>query len=536
SSMLKGATVLGVAAVISKLLGTLQKIPLQNIAGDTTFGIYSAVYPFYILILFLATAGFPVAVAKFVAERAAAGNMRAAAKVLAVSTVMLSILGAVFFCLMYFGAGMISFAIGSAQTKSALQSVSFALLFVPALSALRGYFQGLQDMMPTAVSQVAEQFIRVATMLVLLFALASMRASDGAIAAGATFGSVTGALAGLLVMLLYWKKAKREYATLAAVLRNHTEKAESWRELAGKLLAFALPVCLGSIVVPILNIVDTFTMPHLLKQSGFTENEAMFRLGLYNRGLTVVQLVSMLVISVSVAIVPAVAQAKAERDRELLRVRVELPVRLTWLFGLAASLGIAVLALPINVMLYQDGAGTSAMAIMAFTGVFSALNITTGSVLQGLGKVHIPAVHLLSAAVLKLVLNLALLPKWGIIGGALATVLAFALAAFLNMAALQKITGMRFSFSAYWLKPGLTVMSMVAAVAAVRFALHSWLPLAVHSERMVETVIALIGVGAGVAVFFPVAFAAGAISGQDLQAAPALRAKLAPLFRRLERG
>lgn len=89
SALLGGAAVLGAAAIFSKLLGTLQKIPLQNVAGDEAFGIYNAVFPFYTFLLFLSTAGFPVAVSKFVSEHAASGRDEEARRVLAVASVLM---------------------------------------------------------------------------------------------------------------------------------------------------------------------------------------------------------------------------------------------------------------------------------------------------------------------------------------------------------------------------------------------------------------------------------------------------------------
>ena len=169
----KGAAWLGAAAVISKLLGTLQKIPLQNVAGDEAYGIYTAVYPFYILILFLATAGFPIAVSSFVTEARVRGNAAAASQVLKVAIILLMISGVAGFALLFFGAHVIAGWIGNKETVPAIQSVSFALLFVPVMAALRGYFQGNQDMIPTAVSQVVEQFIRVGTMIFVLILLTS---------------------------------------------------------------------------------------------------------------------------------------------------------------------------------------------------------------------------------------------------------------------------------------------------------------------------------------------------------------------------
>src|SRR5690554_5803924 len=134
STLVNGAAILGIAAMISKLLGTLQKIPMQNIGGDEAFGIYNAVFPFYTLILFLATAGFPIAVSKFVSEYTAQGNTFEARRVLRVSSVILSITGVIFFGILFFGSGLIAQLIDNSKTELAIQSVSLALLFVPVMA------------------------------------------------------------------------------------------------------------------------------------------------------------------------------------------------------------------------------------------------------------------------------------------------------------------------------------------------------------------------------------------------------------------
>jgi O-antigen/teichoic acid export membrane protein len=210
SKLVKGAVVLAAAAVISKLLGTLQKIPLQNIAGDAVFGIYNTVYPLYIVILILATAGVPIAVSKFVSEKVAQGDSAGALHVLYLALILLSGNGVLFFFILFYGADWIASLLGNRHIAASIQGISFALLVMPILAALRGYFQGLQEMMPTAVSQVAEQLIRVATMVLLLFYFIRLGAEDSVIAAGALFGSVTGAAAGAGVMVYYWRRHRRQ--------------------------------------------------------------------------------------------------------------------------------------------------------------------------------------------------------------------------------------------------------------------------------------------------------------------------------------
>ncbi|MED4957959.1 oligosaccharide flippase family protein, partial [Paenibacillus macerans] len=113
SKLLKGAAILSLAAILTKLLGTLQKIPLQNIGGDGVFGIYNTVYPFYTLLITLTTSGFQAAVSKFVAERHAVGNVPEQREVLRLAAAMMMVFGAAGAILLYFGAPLLARLIGS---------------------------------------------------------------------------------------------------------------------------------------------------------------------------------------------------------------------------------------------------------------------------------------------------------------------------------------------------------------------------------------------------------------------------------------
>ncbi len=550
STLLKGTFILGLAAVISKLLGSLQKIPLQNIAGDGVYGIYNLVYPLYVLILLLATAGFPIAVAKFVSEHAAKGDHAETRRVLHICSFLLLITGVAAFAVLFFGAEQIALLIGNRQTQPAIQSVSFALLFVPFMASIRGYFQGYQDMIPTGVSQVVEQIVRVVTMIWLLLVLTGLEYPDSWIAAGATFGSVTGALAGLLVMIYFWYKDRKKYRQREK-LHLHTEvqseiqpasrvspldpQQQSKWKLIRQFTFFALPVCLGSIVLPILNLVDTVTMPRLLEALGWSESGALGQFGVYSRGAPLIQLVALLAVSLSVALVPALAEAKTRNQWNLIKHRSELAVRMTWLVGLAASVGMAVVAVPLNIMFFKDDTGSLTMAILAFTALFSTLNIVSGSLLQGVGAVLVPAGNLLVAAAVKVSLNLVLMPVWGIEGAAVSAVIAFGAASLLNMVALRKHTGASFLMGKYIFRPGMAILLMVLSLYGLIYG-SGWLLSVLSmdlSYRLTHTFIALIAVSGGALVFAGALFRMGAITQQDIEQVPSLSGRLLPMLKKL---
>ncbi|AJS60739.1 putative polysaccharide biosynthesis protein [Paenibacillus sp. IHBB 10380] len=533
--ILHGAFILSTAAILSKLIGTLQKIPLQNMGGDEVFGIYNTVYPFYSLIITLAIAGFPVAISKFVAEDMANGNESGGRRIISLSSFVLSILGIILGVSTYVGAPLIGLWIDNSQVVPAIRYVSWALLFVPIMSALRGYFQGLQNMIPTAVSQIVEQSVRVAVMILFLLYLTSRQASSEQIAAGALFGSVAGGAAGLLVMLLYWRNHRRDKIVEGISGKGASSASlESTWSLLKRLLVYAIPVCLGSLAVPLISLVDTFTVPRLLKASGVGEAGAMIQFGIYNRGIPLVQLASMMATSLAVLFIPALAEARIRGDQRLVQSQCRLSLRWFWMLGLAASVGLAVLAEPINVMLYQDAAGTDTMRWIAFTAAGSTVSLISAALLQGIGSVKEPAVHLLAAAVAKMLLNLLLVPHFGITGAAMAGVAAHFLAAALNVALLAHRTGLRPSAGTTVFKPVVIIAGLALAAGSAQWATGAaLLTLGLQGARMVATVGSFTGVVAGATAFLILAVLTKLLSEEELRMLPKIGNALALLLKKL---
>ncbi|MFS8579149.1 MAG: polysaccharide biosynthesis protein [Novibacillus thermophilus] len=531
-SFVKGAAILGAAAFISKLLGVFYRIPYQNMTGDEGLYIYQQVYPLYSTLLVLATAGFPIAVSKLVSERLALGDTYGAKRVFRLSSTVLTATGVFFFCILFFGAEIIAEWMGNPDMLTLpIKSVSFALLIVPTMSVMRGYFQGHQNMVPTAVSQVTEQFVRVFTIIVAAYWVMSRGMDLVYAGAGAVFGAVTGALAAFVTLLFYWRRnqnMQRELAATATVDRAAYER-ESNATVVKRILYYAIPICFGSLVLPLLGLVDSFTVANLLERiQGLNSLEAAALKGVYDRGQPLIQFSAFFATALSLAIVPAVSEALAKGQHALVALRAEIALRITFLFGLPASVGLAVIAEPTNILLYENGRGSFALAVLAFTTVFSTLGVTSSGILQGLGLVLLPARNLFVGVLVKLLFNLVLIGPLGIVGAAIATVAAYTVSTALNLWAIVR----RIKPNIYWreflLKPMLAALLMAASVfavmAGVRFALEG----ALGSLRLAMLVTVITSVATGVVVYTLILFRSGAISREDLQSVPRLNRKLSP--------
>ncbi|GAA4722291.1 putative polysaccharide biosynthesis protein [Brevibacillus fulvus] len=515
----KGAAILGIAALVSKLLGAVYRIPYQNIAGDIGLYVYMQVYPLYTTLLILATAGFPLAISKMVSERVALGDYVGARKAFRLASILLVALGVLFFLILYIGAPAISRFMGDEQLARPLRAVSWALPLVPMAAILRGYFQGYQDMMPTGVSQVMEQLVRVVFILVSAFWAMDVYQDAYLAGMGAVFAAFPGALASILVLLYYWRRRSRAENSL---ITDEPSAGLSWsnREILRSLLYYALPICIGSLVLPLIPLVDSVTVVNLLQWSGMHEDTAKILKGAFDRGQPLIQFGTFFATSLSLALVPAVSEANAQKQTALIASRTEMALRLTLLLGLPASFGLFLLAEPINVMLFGDSKGTDALAIQSYTILFATLGITTAGILQGLGQVVAPARNLFVGVVAKLLFNLLLVPVIGIAGAACATVIAYAISMLLNMLDIHKHTKAVVSYRQVLGKPFLAVIIMVVAVGLTDWIAAEIFGRVIGSQRMQQTAVGLVSVLAGGLVYFLALLKTGGISVEDLHYLP----------------
>jgi polysaccharide transporter, PST family len=527
-SFIRGAAILGGAALFSKILGAVYKIPYQNITGDEGMYVYQQVYPLYSVLLILATAGFPAAISKLVSEKWSRGQMAGVAQIFRVSLTALSLLGAVSFLLLFFGAGQIAEWMGNRSLLTLpIQTVSFALLAVPFLAVMRGCFQGQQNMVPTANSQMVEQLIRVVTILVLSWYFMDSGMGVVYAGAGAVFGSITGAVGALIVLVYYWHKAqpfpKKEAGFAVA------PGIEPPAEVMKNLFRLSLPICIGSLILPLFSLADSFTVANLLVDRGLETEEAIRLKGVFDRGQPLVQFASFFATAIALSIVPAISDLVSKQRVKEVEEQAVLALRLTWGLGLPAAVGLMVIAEPVNVMLYEDAAGSDAMAVLAWSGVLSSLWIVSAGVLQGLGKVYLPAVYLALGMILKVGFNVLLIPLWDIRGASLSTVLAFLCTAILQLVKMKQHFGWKSwiprqelfaAWAAVWMGIAVYVTSVVVQQIAVPFL----------EFRVAMMAASLLSVLVGVMVYPWAVFRFGVWTRRDLEKVPKLRKKLVPLL------
>ena len=525
-TFLRGALILTVAGVIVKLIGSVNRILLSRLLGGEGIGLYQMAYPIYLLALSVSSAGIPVAISIIVAEKIALSDFRGANRVFKISLGVLAVTGVVFTFLLYWGAGWLieHQFVRDSRAYYAIAALAPAIFFVTVLSSYRGYFQGLQMMIPTAISQIAEQFFRVVTMIVLAYMLLPKGLEYAA--AGASFGAGPGAVVGLLVLIYFYMRQRADFKK-----KMFTQSADVIQEssvsIISRIVKLALPVSLANIMIPVVSSIDLLIVPARLEVAGFTVEQATELFG-YLTGMAValINLPTILTASLAASLVPAVSEAFTLGDNKRIYQRTATAMRIANLITIPSFVGMFLLATPISQMLYGTPNAGVCIAILSGGIVLLGIHQVTTGVLQGLGHTTIPLVNMVISAGVKIVMSwtLTAVPSLGIKGAAWATNADFGVAALLNIYFVYRYVG----FSLPWRD---TFKAIGAAIAMGGIVLLTYD--AVMGKTLHNTLATLLSIAVGSGVYGIVLLLLGGIQSRDVERVPKVGMQLAAVLRKL---
>ncbi len=523
----KNAAILSVAGIFVRALGAIYRIPLGRFAGDEIMGLYQMAYPIYNTLLAISISGPPIAIAKMIAERVAKRRYRAAQRVFQISMLVLGAVGLLStIILMLASPYLVKNVLGDPRALGALLAMAPAVFVVALMSGMRGYFQGFQEMVPYAFSQIIEQVVRVGIALGLGLYLFSLHKAPEVVAAGISSGVTLGGAAGLLLLLFAYRRLKPR---LESKWQRESKVGESSRSIVKEFAALAVPITIGGIVLPFMQLIDAGVVPRRLLAAGFSQAEAT---GLYGQlsgmATPLINLPQMFTVALVASLIPSIAAAVSLGQRHLVQRRSALALKLAMLINLPAAVGLSVLATPIAIMLYGQESGTAVgfpLAVLAYVVAFLALQQTTSGILQGLGKTHVPVVNLFYGALAKLGATyfLTAIPTLNIRGSALSTVIGFTVSSLLNYRAMLRVSGVKVPVGETFLRP-------LLATAGMGIATHySYLWLAARFSNTLATLmtIAIAGTLYGILVLIT-----GALTAQELAIIPKVGRPLSQLLLR----
>jgi stage V sporulation protein B len=530
-SFIKGAAILTAAGLAARVMGFGYRVILTRIIGAEGMGLYQMAYPIYTILLVVSRSGIPVALAKLIADKIAADKKKEAYKIFKVARKMSFVVGLLISLIMALSAKpLISMLSLDPRSYYAVLAISPAIFIVSIMASYRGFFQGLQDMVPTAKSQILEQFVRMITMIGLVVFLVPYGLEFAA--AGASFGAVSGAFGGLLVLLYIYAKRKEKVFTF---LESGYDSIElSSKSVVKRIVSLGVPITLGALVMPLMSLVDLVFVPNRLQAAGYMVREATALYGMFAAvAMPLVNFPTIITVSLSASLVPAIAEAFTLGKEKLINYRTQTALRLTVLISLPASAGIFLLAEPLTEIIFSEPGAAVPLRFVAWGVFFIALQQTSTGILNGIGKTSIPARNLMIGAIFNAFINYTLtaVPAFGIRGAALGTTIGFAIAAILNLYYVKRETGFVIDFKTMIFKPFVSVILMGAFVKIFYNLLYNFLEkYSIYFAYQITT----FTIVAGAAVFYFVTLLLfNEIRYNDLAVIPVFGVKLAELLKKL---
>lgn len=480
NNLLRNASFLMIAALISKVIGLLYKSPLSEIVGEIGIGYYGLAQNAYLILLMIASFSIPQAVSKVIAERLAFKEYKNAQKFFRGALVYTMILSgaSALFCL--FGA---KYMIPSNQPGAtlALQVLAPTIFLSGILGVYRGYFQAHSNMLPTSLSQIIEQILNAAVSIGaawLFIHFFSDGTKEGIAkwgAAGGTVGTGAGVLIALLFMAAAYEVNRKQIAR--HVRADQTGKEDSYREIFRVLFLIVTPIIFSSFIYNINGYINGVMYSELAGRQGVNSEVVSTLYGEYSvYFLTIINIPLTLAGAAPTSMIPEVSALYAQHRRKAARRKIDEATQLSMFISIPAAVGLAVLAYPITRLLFPNTNGTAGTLLLigAVTIIFNTNSNVSNGVLQGIGKANLPMWNAAIALVINVGLLVALLQltSLGIYAVLVATIVYSIVICILNDISMKKYIHYKNPWGTVYLCPLLASIPMGVAAGGIYYLLE----------------------------------------------------------------
>ncbi len=384
-----------------------------------------------------------------ISDSRAKRQLKQAKSIYRIAMTVFCIIGVVSMLIMFFGSSLMSKAIGAENTKYSIMAIAPTLFFICIASALRGYFQGYQQMVPTAISQ----FLEAACKLGIGIVFAKYAISQGyeiyIVAAYATVGLTSGALLSMLFMM-FSKLLFKEQQYDAEYIAHGEDDSVLPKKTLLKAILIVLPITISASVMSLTNLIDAAIVQRLLQSTGLSQVAATELYGNYTSlAVPMFNLPPVLIYPISYSIVPLLTAAKQRGDRERCRIVSESSMRIAMLVGIPCGLGLSALSEPILSLFYKQESVKLAYPLLSILGpstAFICILSVTNAILQSAGYERKPLISMLCGACVKIVTNFFLIQYIGMKGTPVSTFLCYLTVTILNIHFIHKYVGIMPSF------------------------------------------------------------------------------------------
>lgn len=516
-NFLSGVLLLSFSTLLVKIIGLIYKIPMLAYLGSEGMGYFNSAYEIYALFCVIATAGLPVALSVLISGAIARGEGHRVRHIYRAATTVFVWIGVIGSLIMLVFARQFCAMIKSENAYACILSIAPTVLFVCISSALRGYFQGFQRMLPTAISQIIESIGKLAFGLLLAKWALNQGYSTATVSAFAGLGLSLGTAFSTVYLLLEKKRfGRRQEIVFSEYSGKYSEK---YREIWKKLAKLAIPMTLGASLVSVTKLIDMTMILRRLQSIGYSELSANEAYGSYTTlALSVYGLLPALVNAVALPLVPMLSAAIASGDVEKQAQMVKTSYRLTATFAIPAALGVAAFSRPILSLLfgkdpYAVGLASPLLSYLGVSVFLSCMITATNSVLHAYQEVNRPIFSMLAGAVFKIVSAYFLIgiPQLGLAGAPISTFLCNAVVVLLNLHFSAKLC----RIDRLW---EILFKPLLASVLSVGLALWCYWMLSARLES--ASVVILLALLVAVVAYLPLLVLFGVLGIQELRLLP----------------
>lgn len=497
--MVKGSAWMTASNIISRLLGAVYIIPWYAWMGEhanEANSLSSMGYTVYALFLLISTAGIPAAIAKQTSYYNSLNEYKVSRQLFYKALQLMAVLGVIFAIVMYLASPTLArLSGGGDELIPTMRSLSLAVLIFPCMSVIRGYFQGNQDMMPYALSQIVEQVARVFYMLLTAFIIMKVFKGNYVDAVTqSTFAAFIGMLASLIVLFFYFRKQKPMFDYLEAHSAN--EHHASTKDLLTETIKEAIPFIIVGSGVTVFKLVDQFTFSNIMSSfTTYSGSQLRTLFAIFNANpdkLTMV--VIALATSIAATGLPLITEAITLKNYRDLSKLISNNLQLFLFVMLPATFGMIVLAKPLYTMFYApDALGVSVLVQACYAGLFMGLYMLTSTMLMGMYENKAAIKYFGLGLALKIIMQYLCVRLFEVYGPLIATMIGFSLSCFLILRKIKRVSGFNGSLT---LRRGLLIflITMVMMIAAI--ILRQFLYLFLDPERKFQSFVIILLVAA----------------------------------------
>ena len=483
SNFLVQGSILAAASIISRIIGLLYRLPMTDIIGDTGNNYYSCAFEVYNIMLIISSYSLPLAVSKLVSARIAKGERKQAYQVFKGALLFAIISGAIVALIVYFGAEMFTSMLQTPLSIFALKILAPVLIVVAVLGVLRGFFQGLGNMLPSAVSQIIEQIVNAIVSIWAAYVLFQYGTKVGQVlgdperyaaawgAAGGTLGTNLGAVSALLFMLFVFYAYMRVFKK--KMKREKNVEVDSFAYIMKILVITIIPVLLSSTIYNISGILDQGIFKNIAIAQNYKPEQIDVWWGVFSGKYKVLINVPISIASaLAASSVPALTAAFTKKNIEEVRYQIGSAIRFIMLISIPCAVGMGVLAEPtLKLVRLSDESGLAAVMLRygAVSIVFFSLSTLSNGLLQGINRMKEPVKNAAMALLLHVIVLVVLMYgfKLNIYAVIFANAAFGLIMSFLNAVSIRKYVGYRQEIVKTFLIPGLAAGIMGVVVWAV---------------------------------------------------------------------